>query len=494
MKIISVGQDARDKLKQGIDLVADSVKFTLGPSGRNVVLGRVDLSPTITNDGVSIARNIEHEDPIVNEGVWIMKEALSLASKKSKDGTTTTAILTQAITDVLFDKIKDDGSIISKKVDVIAIKRQVTEACEEIVTKLKEASRPITNDEIYNVALVAGEYPWIAEIVSDVYKKIGKDGHVTIEEGIKTEKSIFSGIELGAGYQSEYFINSDDNECILENPYILITNHFLDSNFVIPVTLELAAQDVTSLILIAPDFTKDLLNRLNTTKLKTEMNVVAIKLPTYDKDDLLIDTAVLTEAKFLDKNVYTKTEQLIADIKVESLGKCTKAIITSNKTVLIGGNGDTSSRIEGLKKTLENTESIFDKDKIEQRIAYLSGGIATIKIGAESDFEKVYFKLKVENAVNSVENALREGVVKGGGQILKEIGELCSTNMLCEAIKSPYKQIQENNGSELIIPDTVIDPVKNTINAIKTACSIAGTLVTTERVISFKKENNESKD
>lgn len=494
MKILSVGQAARDKLKQGIDLVADSVKFTLGPSGRNVVLGRIDLPPTITNDGVSIARNIEHEDETINEGVWIMKEALSLTSNKSKDATTTTAILTQSITNKLFEIVKGDGTILSEKVDVIDLKRKVDEACEEIVQKLQKKARPITLKEIYNVAIVAGEYKWLAELVENVYKEIGKDGHVTIEEGIRTEYEVFKGIELNAGYSSDYFINNDDRECVMENPAILVTNNQLDTPYIVPLMAELISNEIKSIVLVAPEFTPNLLKELNTLKLKKDISIVAVKLPTFGKEDLLIDVATLTKAKFLDKNTYTKLEDFVKDITLSNFGIADKAVISDKKTVFIGGKGDTKDRVKQIRKLLKETTSMFDKDILEKRIAFLSGGIAIIRIGAESDFEKVYFKLKADNTVSSVENALNDGVVKGGGVTLKEIAESLPKNILSESIKSPYLQLQENNGSPFEVPDTIIDPVKNTISALKTACSIAGTVVTTERVISFKNKYNEQKD
>lgn len=491
MRIIKQGQDAREALKKGIDLACNCAKITLGPSGRNAVLGRIDIPPTITNDGVSVVRNVEAEDEIENQGVWIVKEACSVASGKAGDGTTTTAVLLQAIINELFEKLKDTGSFGTVKPNVMDLMKQVDYAKEEIIKKLKESSRTITNEEIYNVAITAGEFDWLAKIVTEIYQKIGKDGYVTIKEGRKTSYETFKGIELKAGYQSEYFITNDDTrEAVLDDPYILVTNQALDASCVQNIIPKLIAIDKKTLILIAPDFSKDLLNRLNKTKLEIGFNAIALKLPTYDKDDLLIDVANLTKSKFLDKNIYTHIDDFISDITIANLGQADKIIVGDSKTTIVGGEGDTTERVNSIKSKLVETQSLFDRDTLEKRIAYLSGGIATLTIGGDSDFEKMYFKLKAENAVASVQNALKEGVVKGGGLALKELDV---DNILSNAIKTPYNQIQENSGNIEIL-DTVLDPVSNTISSLESACSLAGRVITTEVVIAFKNKKDESKD
>ncbi len=490
MKLISTGQQAREKLKRGIDLACNAIKITLGPSGRNAVLGRVDIPPIITNDGVSVARNVEAADELENQGVWIVKEACSVASNKAGDGTTTTAVLLQAIVSKLFDMLKDNGSLVSKKINVMELMRKVDKDCEEIISKLNP--RQINEEEIYNVAKSAGEFDWLASIVSDIYKKVGKDGYVTIKEGFKTSYETYKGIELQASYPSEYFITKD-RVCELEAPRVLVSNQPLDANAVAPMVLDAVAKGVKSLVLIAPDFSKDLLNRLITTKLNSGFSAVALKVQTFDKDDLLIDIATLTKAKFLDKNTYTKTEDFIADVKVENLGTIEKAVIGDGSSILIGGEGDCMERVALLKTQMETTESVFDRDNLEKRIAYLSGGIATLTIGGESDFEKGYFKLKAENAVNAVSQALKYGVIKGGGLELKEIGDSLVDNILADCIKQPYNQIQENAGG-LEITDSVIDPVGVTISALKSACSLAGRVLTTEVVIAFKNDDTNTKD
>lgn len=491
MKKIRTGQNGRDSLKRGIDLACDCIKVTLGPTGRNAVLGRVDIPPVITNDGVSVARNIEAEDEIENQGVWIVKEACSVASIKGGDGTTTTAVLLQAIVKEIFDKLKDDGSLVSKKPNVIQLMKDMDSACEVVTQELKKQARPITTDEIYKVAKVAGEFDWLAQIISEIYSKIGKDGYVKIEEGFKTGYKTFKGIEFNAGYQSEYFITNDERQCVIEQPYVFVTNQSMDTQLVIDIIPKLVALEAKGLILIAPEFSRDLINRLNTTKVKTGFTAVALKLPTFDKDDLLVDIATLTNGKFFDKNVYSKMEDFISDIKVSNLGRSEQVIIGDAVTTIIGGEGSTTGRIEAIRGKLESTKSLFDRDILEKRIAYLSGGIATLTIGGDSDFEKTYFKLKAENADSSVQKALKEGVVKGGGITLRDIG-LRIDNILSNSLKAPYNQIQENSGGSLEISDDVLDAVSVTISSLKSACSLAARVLTTEVVIAFKNKKDET--
>ena len=492
MKIISTGQAAREKLKRGIDLAVDCIKVTIGPTGRNAVLGRVDIPPYITNDGVSIARHIDAEDESENQGVWIVKEALSTTSNKAGDNTTTTAIFIQAIVDKVFEKLKDDGSLVKENKNPLAIKKELDEACEMVVTKLKEIAKPITDKDIYNVALTAGEFPWIAKIVSDVFKKIGKDGYVTIEEGVETSYEIFKGIEINAGYHSEYYVNKDD-KCVLAKTPILVTNNLLnrDSRFV-DLTANVVAQGFNQLILVAPDFSKDLLDALITTKLKSGVTVVALRVPAITADETLLDVAALTGAKFIDKNTFTKYEDFSAELKFENLGFIDGAIIGSGKSVLIGGTGDASYRVDKLKRQLKEASSVFDKDNLEKRIAYLSGGIATVKVGAQTDFEKVYFKLKMENAVNSAQNALRGGVIRGGGVDLKKIGEK-HKSILSDALIAPYKQIQYlTDNAE--VPKEVMDSVISIETALRSACSVASTLITTEVLVALKKDDTKDEN
>ena len=495
MKIIKFGQEARDSLKRGIDLACNAIKTTLGPAGRNAVLGRIDIPPYITNDGVSIARHIEAEDEMENQGVWIVKEACSVASNKGGDGTTTTAVLVQAIVDEVFEKLKDDGAIGGNKPNAIAIKREIDKACEEVVDNLRKNSRLITDDEIYDVAITAGEFGWLATMVSEVFQKIGKDGYFDIQEAKTNSYEIFKGIELAAGYTSEYYQNQGEN-CVINNPYVLVSNNQIDAHAnLVKLISDLAQEDLVNevvnagMIIIAPEFSRDLLNRLTVTKNKTGYTVLPLKVQTFGSDDLLKDICALTGATLLDKNVYSSYEKMAQDFKKEFLGRGKDSQSTADKTI-ITGDGDTGERVAQIRKKIEEATSLFDKDNLEKRLAYLSGGIAVVKIGGESDFEKMYHKLKAENAFSSAQNALKSGVVKGGGIALKEIGETVD-NILSKAIQAPYNQIQDNSGGIIKIDDSVIDPLSVTISALQSACSLAGMLITTEVAVAFKNKENE---
>lgn len=493
MKITKTGQEARNALKKGIDFAVDAIKTTIGPTGRNAVLGRVDIPPYITNDGVSIARHLDLEDECENQGVWIVKEALSVTSNEAGDATTTTAILIQAIVDEVFDRMKDSGSLIKNNINPVALKKEIDVALLKVQELLNKKSRIIKDSEVYDVALTAGEFPWIADIVFEVFKKIGKDGHVTIQEGVDTSYEISNGIELNVGFHSEYYKNAGE-DCVLDNPYVLVTNNIVDtSQEFIELVSDLTKLGSRKLIIIAPDFSPDFLTRVVATQTKEApdgkplFTAIPLRLPTYNKDDLLLDVSTLTGARFLDKNIYLRYEDYLADFNIKSLGKCNKSVIGISKSILTGGEGSTKERVKELKKKLKTTSSVFDRDNLEKRIAFLSGGIATINIGAQTDFEKTYFKLKMENAVNSAQNALREGVIKGGGCDLKAVGEEFDS-ILSKPLAAPYLQIQKLSGN-VEIPDTVIDSYKSIITALKSACSVAGTLITTEVLIAIKNDN-----
>lgn len=510
MKTIYFEQQARKKIKAGIDLAVNAVRSTIGPYGRNWVLGKLDIPPEITNDGVSIARNIESEDETENLGVWMVKEALSFTSNKAGDSTTATAIFLKAIVDEVFDKLKEDGAMAvkrpdgtlatSKKIDVMTVKRQIDKALEEVVADLeKNERRDLTPEDLYNVALTAGEFPWIAEMVVEIFQKIGKDGYVKYVEGTsKTEYEVLKGIELPVGYQSDYFINTENETCVLKKPLILVTNNAMSDNFVLPILkiIEDMIQVDNSkaeLIIIAPDFSRDVYSRCNTTKLKTDgkCSILSLKLPIQDKNDLLIDIATMVNAKFLDKDAYATFDSFVADMKIENLGTVEDATIGSSKTLLVGGEGDVKERITLLRKAIKKSNSVYDKDNYEKRIGFLSGGFATVKIGAETDFEKKYFKLKTENAVNSTQNAMRHGVIKGGGVSLKNTAERLEKNVLTNALKAPYKQIQENAGFTFEVPKTVLDSFHNIVTALKVAASQASIAITMAGSVAFKKEKND---
>lgn len=498
MKIIKLGQDARDALKRGIDLAADAVECTLGPSGRNAIIGRMDITPIITNDGVTILRNLEVEDETEQLAVMVAKEAASLTDNEAGDGTTTTTTLLRAIVNELFDAIKDDGTLVKKKVDTIKLKKDLDHWCGVVCNKLQEMAKPISKKDLYDVAMVSAEYDWLAKIVASVFEKVGKDGYVSVEEGMKTDFEIFKGIEIDVGLSSDYFINNDKGECVIDKPYVLVTNHVIDTGMmetIVSLIADLIQQEkVSNLVIIAPDFSRDILSRFITTKIKTNFGVVALKLPHFGKDDLYLDICALLNCNLIDKNTFIKSDDFKLAFHKNNAGIGEKIVVGSAKTLIVG-NGDTKERVKKLKKTLSETISVFDRDAIEKRIAYLSGGVGIIRISGNSDFEKGYMKLKAEDCVNAVQAALNYGVVKGGGLALKSISESFEKpNILSKPLLKPYQCIQANAGGFLKIEDNIVDPVKVTISAVKSACSLAGTLITTEVSIAYKNESNKRKN
>jgi chaperonin GroEL len=492
-KIHKLGKDARDALKRGIDFCAAATNPSLGPSGRAAILGRVDLPPRIADDAISIVMNIELDDESEQEGVMLMRETLANTSKKVKDSTASTMNLSAAIVNAVFNELKSSGSLVaSKKINTIKMKKVLDSAVSAVVEKIKEHARPMTEEDIYNVALSAGSYEWVAELTAEIFKKIGKYGFVNIKEGNKTSYEIFNGIDIDAGYHSDYY-SSSDNRLVLDNVPVIVTNNQIDTAAVTKVIAGCIANKIHKAIIIAPDFTRQVLTEMVISHTETnpefQFTAVALKLPTYGKDDTLLDIAAMTKAKFLDKNIYADYHALLDDIKYEHFGLVKSAVITDSKTKLIGGNGDVSSRVAEIKQKLENTESIFDKDSLEKRLAGLTGGVAYITVGGNSDFEKGYFKLKLENAIGSVQNAFKHGVVKGGGCTLKQIAEELPENILTKALKSPYETIQDNNGEPFDISDVVIDSAINVITSLESAASVAGTLLLTEFMTSFKKQD-----
>lgn len=493
MKLYKLGQEARDYAKRGIDFVADHTKFTLGPAGRAALIGRQDMSPRLVDDAITIVMNLEHWDELVNAAVLMMKEALSLTSKEVGDATATTITLCQSIANAMYDELKDTGSLVKKnKTNSITLKKETDAIYEEVVKRLKEKSRPITKEEIYSVALTSGTYEWIAKIVADVYQIIGVTGHVKIESGPKTEYKVFNGIELSAGYHSEDFINGDERQCVLKNTKVFVTNQPLETEAIKKMVSVLFPLKVRSLVIVAPDFDKNALANMTVTHLEHDesqrFSAVGVKLPTYEKNDVLVDVATLAGCKFMDRSHFTSYNSFVEAIDTNSFGDIDEATLDESKTMLVGGHGDTTERVAELRSQHEKSTSIFDKDAIERRIGSLTGGIAVIYMKENADIEGNYFRLKLENAVNSVQNALKDGVVKGGGLALKEIAEEMESNIITKALKAPYEQIQTNNGEPFEVPADVFDPVINVIGALTSAGHIAGNMLLIESLSADKNE------
>lgn len=502
MKIIKHGQNARNAMKRGIDACAECTNPTLGPAGKAHFAGRIDLPPRIFDDAVSIVMNIELEDETEQAAVMLMREALMTQSKTMKDATATTMNLIHSLTKAVFEKLKvDDPLMGTSQINTVELHKEVKRVSEIVIEKLLARKRDMTKEDIYNVALSAGTYEWIAKLTAEIFEKIGKNGYVEIKEGLKTNYEILNGMDLKVGYHSEYYINNDKRECILERPLILVTNQRLDTEAikrVIGVCLEKEKESegkisYKSAIFIAPDFTPESLAHMAYTQNTGHFSPVALKLPTFDKDDVLIDVCTITQANLLDRKVHTSYDDLLDEITFANLGVVEKAIIGEGKTKLIGGQGEVVERIKEIKDLFDKSESPFDKENYAKRIASLAGAVAYITVGGISEQDKGYYRLKIENAVGSVQNALNGGVIQGGGVELSMVANELDDEVYKKAFYSPFTQIQKNNGKPFDVPSSVIDPVTNIVNAVRIAAGFASTLLLIESssVFKNKKEKND---
>lgn len=485
-KIIKLGNEARISLKAGIDKVADAVKVTLGPSGRNAILGHPFQTPEITNDGVSIAQEIYLDDEIEQLGADKIKEICKGTDDKAGDGTTTATVLAQAIMKTGFEKL-DTTEFTKSQNNPIQIKNEIMVACETICKELTKIAKPIsTLEDIKQVAFVSVESKEIAQVIAEMFEKIGKDGVVTVEDGyLELESEVVDGLELEAGLTSDVFFTTEDKKCILEKAPILVTNQKIETIEQIKyLTQKINAESgEKNLVIIADDFSRDLLQAFAMAKLQGVFNVIAIKPPYFGKKEKMQDVAIMVGATFIDKEVTN-----VKDVELVNLGSAKKIIVDKDKTVILGAKGDTKARLKELKDELKTVKNKFDQEQLKKRIAKLSGGIGVIRVGGESETERGYLKKKIEDAVNATKYALQEGVVRGGGLALKTIAEKLPKNILTEAIKAPYNQIQENAGGDLEIGEDIIDPVKTTKTALRAACSVAGLILTTEVAIADKYE------
>lgn len=486
MKVIKLNAEAKAKIRSGIDQVANAVKLTLGPSGRNAIIGQLYQSPLITNDGITIAKEFELDDELENLGAQMVKEATKSANDISGDGTTTTTVLLQAIMDEGFKRL---GKI-TVKPNPMAVRKEILESCALVVKELMSAKhvRKIkTEQEIANVATVAVENPEIGAMIAKMFKELGKDAMITTQDGFngKIETETVKGADLDAGLPHKLLSNSttDDVKYTDSNPAIILTNHPITSiGDLTPLIQREVAKGKKSLILICEQFEYPLYNFILQLKLSGEFTLIPIKAATVSKSYLLEDLAVLLNTQFADKEIVKLSDA--------QSGSCEKIVISKDKTLFLGTSGDSKERVKKLEEELKVAESLYDKDKLKKRIQKLSGGIGVIRVDGGSDTERGYLKLKIEDAVNATRCALEEGVVKGGGLTLKEIAETMEPNILTEALKAPYNQIQENSGG-LEIGNDVVDPVKVTRTCLEKACNIAGLVLTTEIAIADKREKKE---
>lgn len=492
MKIIRTGKEAQLSLKRGIDAVANAGKLTLGSSGSNAIIGRPYQSPLITNDGITIVKEFQVKDEIEQLGVDSVLDACNSANKEAGDGTTTTLVLTQAITDVGFQKLKSKSSLVDVGGDPMAIKREINDACKLVVDEIKKKARPVESlEDIKNVATISVESPILGEKIANMFHELGKDAVITTLDGLMdVEFETIKGLEINTGLISPNLANNNKGEYVQDNPLILVTDHAIESNVQLkPLIAKIIESGRKHLILISDSISKDMLREFVIANVIGIFTVIPLKVPTFNERKILEDYAAITGAKFIDRELYD-TE----DIELKDLGTCEKVIVKSEQAVFLGSTADTSERIEKLRLEEANSDSVYDKEQLKKRIGKLSGGIGIIRVGAPSDTDREYLKLKIEDAVNATRSAMEEGVVKGGGLTLMEISGEMKENILTEAIKSPYNQIQENAGGNLVIGENVLDPVKVTRTALEKACSVAGLIITTKIAIADKREDKKPLD
>ncbi len=529
-KQIIFSEDARKKMKAGVDKVADAVKITIGPRGRNVVLDKGYGSPTITNDGVSIAKEITLKDKFENMGAEIVKEVATKTNETAGDGTTTSVILTQAI-------VHEGMKHTSMGVNAMGIRMGIEKATQDVVAALKDMAKEIkTTEEIKQVATISAESAEIGAKIAETIKKVGKDGVVTVEEsplfGIESE--VVEGLEFDKGYVSAYMVtNSERMEAEYKDPAILITDKKVSGiKDILPFLEKLVQSGKKDLVLIADDVDGEALTTFVLNKLRGSFNVLAIKAPGYGdkKKEMLEDIAVMTGAQVITDEVGLTFEKAELDI----LGHAARVVATKDSTVIVGGKGKKpaiAARVAQLRKQLELTENKYDKEKVEQRLAKLTGGVAVLRVGAATETEMKYLKLKIEDAVNATKAAIEEGIVPGGGVAFIKAAEKISASsakkehmtldekvgydIVVKALEAPLKQIAANVGKDdgsVIIEKVkhskgnggydalkdemvadmlaagIIDPVKVTRSAIQHAASAAAVLLTTEAAITDEPE------
>src|SRR3989344_3598168 len=524
-KKILFGADAREALKRGIDQVAEAVKITLGPKGRNVVLDKGYGAPQVTNDGVTIAKDITLSDKFENMGAEIVKEVASKTNDSAGDGTTTSVVLTQAL---MKAGLKTNNSM--------ATRQGIEAAAGDAVQALKKMAREIkAHEEVRQVATISAESEEIGIIIADTIKKIGKDGVVTVEESQTTgiDSEIVEGLEFDKGYLSPYFVtNPERMEAEYKDPAILITDKKISTiKEILPLLEKLAATGKKELVIIAEDVDGEALTTFVLNKLRGSFNVLAVKAPGYGdkKKEMLTDIAVTVGATVVSEEVGLKFES----VELGVLGRANRVVSSKDSTVIVGGKGKKATieeRVAALKAQKENTDSKFDIEKLDERIGKLTGGVAVIRVGAATETEMKYLKLKIEDAVNATKAAISEGIVVGGGSALAKVSKKLEGkhggsdefslgyNVLVEALKEPLRQIAKNAGqdegvvvnevlkggansgydalTDIFVPDMfeagIIDPVKVTRAAIENAASATAMLLTTEVAIADEPEKKPS--
>ena len=523
-KELKYGVDARKSLEAGVDAVADTVKVTLGPKGRNVVLDKSYGAPLITNDGVSIAKEIDLKDPYENMGAQLVREVASKTNDVAGDGTTTATVLAQAI-------VKEGMKNIEAGANSIVLRKGIRKAVDAAVESIKKQSEKVKGkDEIAKVAGISAGDEEVGKMVADAMDKVSKDGVITVEESktMQTELDLVEGMEFDRGYVSAYMCSDMDKmEANLDDPYILITDKKISNIQDILPLLEQVVKMGAKLLIIAEDVEGEALTTLIVNKLRGTFNVVAVKAPGYGdrRKEMLQDIAILTGGQVISSDLGLE----LKDVTVEQLGRCKSVKVTKDKTTIVDGEGekkDIEDRIAQIKQQISTTTSDFDKEKLQERLAKLAGGVAVIRVGAATETEMKEAKLRMEDALNATRAAVEEGIVSGGGSayihaqaaVQKVVDSLegdekTGAKIILKALEAPLYTIADNAGLEgaVIVNEVknrkagegfdaynetyvnmidagIIDPAKVTRTALQNAASVAASLLTTEAVVADIKE------
>jgi len=527
-KDIKFSEEARKKLKAGVDKLANAVKITLGPRGRNVVLDRGFGTPTITNDGVTIAKEIELEDKMENLGAEIVKEVAEKTNDVAGDGTTTAVVLAQAI-------IAEGLKNVTAGANPLAIKRGIESGVRKIVDVLKEMKKDINNkEEKAQVATISAESEEVGNLIAEVMEEAGKDGVITVEEskGFGLEKEIVKGLQFDKGYASAYMItNAEKMEAVFEDPYILVTDKKISAlNEILPLLEKIVQSGKKELVIIAEEIEGEALATLVVNKLRGIFNALAVKAPGFGdrKKEMLQDIATVTGAQFVSEEVGLKLD----NIGLEHLGSARRVVSTKENTTIVEGKGNLDrirERVDQIKKEIELSDSDFDKEKLQERLAKLSGGVAVIKVGAATEVEQRAKQHKIEDALAATKAAVEEGIVPGGGvallraslrldEVFAQGEEKIGLNILRRALEEPIRQIAANAGIdgaivvqkvkdsqdlgfgfnaqtlnyENLMNSGIVDPTKVVRSALQNAASASSMFLTTEAVVAEKPEEKGS--
>lgn len=486
-KVIATGAGARNRLLQGVNLVADLVKLTIGPKGRNVVIERGRRSPLTTNDGVTIADNITHDDPIVKMGTQIINDVSKKTNEKAGDGTTTSIVLAQSlIKEHLSDGENDLVAAITGNTTGVELYKDIIQSKEKALKELVKMATPVkTVEELEQVATASLEDPVIGKKIAEIVHEVGENGVVLLEDGFKgvIETEVIKGMRF-LGKQAVPFFANQKRETEMEKAQILVTGiHVTDVHeHLLPLVQNLSKTGKGHFVIVSPKFSQEVLTNIGGVVQQTGFKIIPIKSPSLTEEHLE-DVAAYCDAKFIDE----RSNMRLRDVTPENLGEVQKLVVNDDETIMVGGRGNVAERINVLKEHMNQEKDEMFKKKIERRIGSLASGIGVFRVGASSDTEKGYLKFKIEDAINATKAALEEGVVPGGGKALKEVAKkLGKDDVLYKMLQAPYEQIQENAGGKLTIPESVVDPVKVTRYALENACSVAGILLTTEGVIANK--------